>query len=556
MTLKSKLFIFMSALFFLFSTFVWMYSSFLFDSINETWAKHFIAKEHLNNESKSLASFMSQEGVHTFFSDASGVIQNLHVKANDTNASVETLETIFTKSGDKEAVFKAMQVMLDPTKDVQTLWVDYHDARHLLCVDLVPDRTWFRLTLIDAKELVLLRDFTIFPMLSALFLAALFAVGLELHVLILSPLAQLKEAMHHVQNGNYATKLHLVGTAEIADLSRQFSDMVAYVNANNRSLEAKIHERTQAIRENENKLATILDTVEAYIYIKDETYRYRYANRKTCEYFGRSLEEIIGRDDSAFFEEKTFQAIRRADAEVIEMGHKITLEEHNTTPQGDTDRIFLSTKIPLCKEDGPIYALCGISTDITAQKQNEAMIKNLAFHDMLTKLPNRRLFDERLDLVLSLCKRSLRCNALAVIDLDNFKTLNDQKGHQSGDVLLIQAASRLQACVREIDTVARFGGDEFLVLLSQLEGNREAACFEAQKIASHILETLAKPYVIEYDNEGVAQTVTHHCTASIGVYVFGYEKEDKMTIFSRADTAMYEAKQTGRNRVVCYKETV
>ncbi|MCR1811618.1 hypothetical protein [Sulfurospirillum sp. hDNRA2] len=138
MTLKSKLFIFMSALFILFSTFVWMYSSFLFDSINETWAKHFIAKEHLNDESKSLASFMSQEGVHTFFSDASGVIQNLHVKTNDKNTSVETLGTIFTKSGDKEAVIKAMQAMLDPTKDVQTLWVDYHDARHLLCVDLVP----------------------------------------------------------------------------------------------------------------------------------------------------------------------------------------------------------------------------------------------------------------------------------------------------------------------------------------------------------------------------------------------------------------------------------
>ncbi len=556
MTLKSKLFIFMSALFILFSTFVWMYSSFLFDSINETWAKHFIAKERLNDDSKSLASFMPQEGVHTLFSDISGVIQNLHVKAIDENSSVQTLETVFASSRDVKAVFQAMQVMLDPTKDVQTLWVEYHGTRHLLCVDMVPDRTWFRLTLIDAKELVLLRDFTIFPMLSALFLAALFAVGLELHVLILSPLARLKEAMHHVQNGNYATKLHLVGTAEIAELSHQFSTMVAYVNANNRSLEAKIQERTQAIRENENKLATILDTVEAYIYIKDETYRYRYANRKTCEYFGRSLEEIIGRDDSAFFGDATFQAIRRADAEVIEMGHKITLEEHNTTTQGDTDRIFLSTKIPLRKEDGSIYALCGISTDITVQKQNEAMIKNLAFHDMLTKLPNRRLFDERLSLVLSLSKRSLRCNALAVIDLDNFKSLNDQKGHQAGDALLIQAASRLQGCVREIDTVARFGGDEFLVLLAQLENNREAACREAQTIASHILETLAKPYVIECNGEEIVETVTHHCTASIGLYVFSYEKEDKMTIFSKADTAMYEAKQTGRNRVVCYKETV
>ncbi|MDP2366659.1 diguanylate cyclase domain-containing protein [Rhodoferax sp.] len=188
--------------------------------------------------------------------------------------------------------------------------------------------------------------------------------------------------------------------------------------------------------------------------------------------------------------------------------------------------------------------------DITARKQAEEEIQNLAFHDALTKLPNRRLLNDRLHQAMAASKRSGTFCALMFLDLDNFKPLNDQHGHDVGDLLLIEVAHRLQSCVREVDTVSRFGGDEFVVLLSDLPTDEPTSTTQAQRIAEKIRSSLSQPYRLTCKRDGQSDTVIeHHCTVSIGVTVFVNQQTSQDDILRWADMAMYDAKEAGRNTV-------
>ena len=269
---------------------------------------------------------------------------------------------------------------------------------------------------------------------------------------------------------------------------------------------------------------------------------------------GLPLSEIIGQTDELFFDEHTTQRIRKVDAEVIELGRKVTSEEYFVLRKTATIITCISTKIPLYNEKGEIYGLCGISTDITERKRNEELIKELAFKDTLTGLPNRRMFHNQFATLLAYAKRHNSYGALLVLDLDNFKPLNDKYGHSAGDLLLIEVAKRLQACVRSVDIVARFGGDEFLVALGDIGLNEESATAEALKIAEKIGLHIKAPYVIVLDSDDGSKIITHECSASIGISLFNAHKQKEEDIFSEADKAMYDAKNNGRNRVELYKE--
>lgn len=192
--------------------------------------------------------------------------------------------------------------------------------------------------------------------------------------------------------------------------------------------------------------------------------------------------------------------------------------------------------------------------DSQQQAENFAeQIRGMAYHDSLTKLPNRPLLLDRLQMALAGCRRSGNHGALMMVDLDNFKPLNDTHGHAAGDLLLIEVARRLQGCVRHTDTVARLGGDEFIVLLSGLTGGAESARREASAVAEKILAALALPYRLQDPGTGSAP-IEHHCSASIGLTLFTGDETDESALLRRADTAMYAAKQTGRHRFVLAEE--
>jgi diguanylate cyclase (GGDEF)-like protein len=188
--------------------------------------------------------------------------------------------------------------------------------------------------------------------------------------------------------------------------------------------------------------------------------------------------------------------------------------------------------------------------DITERKQIEDQVRHLAFHDGLTKLPNRRLLVDRMGRTMAASKRNSRYAALMFLDLDNFKPLNDLHGHDMGDLLLIEVAERLRECVRAIDTVARFGGDEFVVMLSDLDTDQEASVNQATAVAEKIRASLAEPYQLNSGSSGFAgEVVTHRCTASIGVALFNGQQDTEEDVLNRADAAMYAAKHAGRNQV-------
>jgi len=182
-----------------------------------------------------------------------------------------------------------------------------------------------------------------------------------------------------------------------------------------------------------------------------------------------------------------------------------------------------------------------IFSDITARKRAEEEIRNLAFYDALTRLPNRRLFIDRFQAALPVSARHNNYGAVLFIDLDRFKALNDTLGHDYGDLLLVEVAVRIKSCLREMDTVARFGGDEFVVLIEEIGDDRDEASLKVERVAAKIHEALLCPYRLK-EHE-------HHGSSSIGISLYRGNEETVDTLLKHADLAMYQAKSSGRNAV-------
>jgi len=191
--------------------------------------------------------------------------------------------------------------------------------------------------------------------------------------------------------------------------------------------------------------------------------------------------------------------------------------------------------------DGTVTHFIGTFSDISQYKEAEAAIHTLAYFDQLTNLPNRRLLLDRLQQALASSLRRKHHGAILFIDLDNFKTLNDTRGHAIGDLLLIEVANRLTTCVRAEDTVARLGGDEFVIMLEGLSEEAQQAGSYAEVVSEKVLDALNKPYLL--------RGYEHHSTPSIGVSLFLGDAESVEDLLKHADAAMYQAKQSGRNTI-------
>lgn len=206
--------------------------------------------------------------------------------------------------------------------------------------------------------------------------------------------------------------------------------------------------------------------------------------------------------------------------------------------------------VPIANEKGWYTHWVSIQRDVTERKKVEDEVRQLAFYDALTLLPNRRLLNDRLRQCVASSKRSGIYGALMFMDLDNFKPVNDLYGHAVGDILLIEVANRLKSFMREIDTVARFGGDEFVVMLGDLSEDSVTSISKATIVADKIRLALHEPYrfIIESSN----LTVVHCCTVSIGIVIFNGSEGSQDDIMKWADIAMYQAKEAGRNQIRFY----
>ena len=321
-------------------------------------------------------------------------------------------------------------------------------------------------------------------------------------------------------------------------LSGLFSALLLALGLNT-WLHRQVAQKTAHISADEARLNTILNSVDAFIYIKDMQLRYQYVNSRVVQLFGRSAEQVVGQTDSAFFDEVTVVKLRAHDLRVIEQGERVEEEEVHRSHDDQVTRSLLSVKLPLRDSRGRIYALCGISTDNTRRKQAEEAIHQLAFYDPLTGLPNRRLLLDRVQQLLGSLSRSPQSAALMFLDVDNFKDINDTLGHDVGDALLRQITERMRECVRAQDTLARQGGDEFVVMLAQLSTQPGEAARQAQQVAQKLLERLSQSYQLG--------SQTCQTSVSIGVALINSPNDTREELFKQADLAMYQAKAAGRN---------
>ncbi len=213
----------------------------------------------------------------------------------------------------------------------------------------------------------------------------------------------------------------------------------------------------------------------------------------------------------------------------------------------DGERFPMSLSITKIFRAGKI-TFVGVIRDISQQRRDEEEIYRLAFYDPLTNLPNRRLLYDRLQQAIHTSCRTDQHGALMFLDLDHFKQLNDSLGHDVGDILLQQVASRLQACVREGDSVARMGGDEFVMLIEALSVYPNEAASQAETIAHKVLASLSQPYRLREH--------TYVITPSIGIVVFLHQEETFDELIKKADVAMYQAKTAGRNNARFFDPTM
>ncbi len=200
---------------------------------------------------------------------------------------------------------------------------------------------------------------------------------------------------------------------------------------------------------------------------------------------------------------------------------------------------------------GEIISYVGTSNDISQSKSDEERIRQLAFYDELTKLPNRALLFQRLETALNGSQRYRYHGALIFLDLDNFKIINDTLGHTLGDQLLIEVATRLTRCVRNTDTVARLGGDEFIIILEHLDNNKFTAATQVQGITEKIRHEIAERYElsVSISDNAIHSTIEYHSSCSIGFVMFQGTKTHSDDLLKYADLAMYHAKKMGRNHV-------
>lgn len=284
-----------------------------------------------------------------------------------------------------------------------------------------------------------------------------------------------------------------------------------------------------------------------YISPADERFR----GFKASEVIGKSVFELFTDESITLFNEKLKERL-----ELSQKGNKLpplAIELQHKCKDGSIIWGEILSKQEL-DANGNIIGYHGITRESTKRRELQEKIEQLAYCDTLTKLPNRRSLDEKISYIMLRSQRSQKYCALVFIDLDNFKPLNDTYGHNVGDLLLIEVANRLKSSIRKLDAVARIGGDEFVIVLDEFDEDKKISKENIFKVVEKIRIYLAQTYkfnIINENNENI--DIEHHCTASIGICMFKGEQESSINIFKCADSAMYEAKEAGRNTIKFYE---
>jgi diguanylate cyclase (GGDEF)-like protein/PAS domain S-box-containing protein len=364
---------------------------------------------------------------------------------------------------------------------------------------------------------------------------------------IVRPLEKAMEVFEQIGRGRLDLQLNVKDRDEIGQLSRSFNRMVVNLKEVTASRDELNHEIVERIRV-ENKLRETSARREdlerivnnspavAFLWSAEGGWPVEYVSPNISQ-FGFDPDDFHKRRllFSSVVHEEDLPRVQAAVAlhSAAPAGRNLALEYRILNRRGE--EFWIENRLWLRRNDAGEVTHCqGVVLDITSRKQAEESIHKLAFYDNLTGLPNRSLFMNRLQQALAQCRRDERLAALLFLDLDHFKEVNDQYGHAVGDKLLHAVGLRLASCIRQNDTLARFGGDEFIMLVSGSE-----AAEDLRRVAEKILSMMAEPFCIDQHRFDVS--------TSIGIALHPQDGEDTDLLLKRADVAMYVAKEMGRN---------
>jgi diguanylate cyclase (GGDEF)-like protein/PAS domain S-box-containing protein len=324
----------------------------------------------------------------------------------------------------------------------------------------------------------------------------------------------------------------LVADPSVFPLRNEKGEIIGF-----RGVSRDVTERIQmeeALRQSEERYRNILAEIEEGYYEVDRAGNITFVNKSACRQFGYSEEELIGTNYRVYVPKEDIKGVFKAWNKVYRTGEPLKSYPFATVRKDGT-QIFVENSVsPLRDKGGKIIGFRAVSRDVTQRKQFEQKLADMATHDSLTGLPNRTLLADRLTMGLALSRRSGNRLAILMLDLDRFKAVNDTMGHGAGDQLLKAVAERLTGVTRNSDTVARIGGDEFILVLPQISMPTDAA-----KLAQRILDIFKEPIIFDGHQLNI--------TTSIGIAVYPDDGKDIEILLKSADNAMYWAKEQGRD---------
>lgn len=334
----------------------------------------------------------------------------------------------------------------------------------------------------------------------------------------------LLKSTRSVTAGDYTTLIPVIqGNDEISELSKNFNQMVA-----------AIRQHTDALKESEAKYKSLVDHIPQRIYLKNTLSYYISCNKNYAQDLHIEENMIKGRNDHDFYPPQLANKYIADDQRIIQTAKTETFEEVYIINK--EERLVHMVKTPVKDEEGQVVGILGIFWDITENKYAQERIHRLSHYDKLTELPNRDYFHEQLNKALSQQKKQPL--ALLLLDIDRFKSINDSLGHQYGDRLLHVMGQRLMSLCENKHLLARFGGDEFILLIEGAK-NHSQCIQSAEQCAQQILEILSKPY--QLDEHEIVITV------SIGITLSPKDALTSSDLLRHADVAMYHVKAHGKN---------
>jgi diguanylate cyclase (GGDEF)-like protein/PAS domain S-box-containing protein len=467
--------------------------------------------------------------------------------------SGDWLFSIMLPLKDRQGGFAGTVYVNTATQQIEDMFLSLNVGEHGLIALVNEDR--HIMVRYPPLPRVLLEDGTPVQASSPQTLAALESGKKELISRVLSPIDGMWRTVAYRRIGNYPVYV-LVGIAETDYLTQWRRECLfgaAFLGALTvgsmllglslrRYMAATLRLETLEERQaSHDHLAAIIRAIPDLLFEVDLDGRYLDYRSNSAELQALPSEEFVGRTVSEVMPAEAAAIIMAAIAEANARGHAYGAQIHLKGPAGDLWFELSIAKKQDHRNEQPTFIV--LSRDITERTQAQTRIEQLAFSDMLTGLPNRRLFLDRLRQSMAVSERGQNFCALLFLDIDKFKTLNDTLGHQVGDVLLVQIADRLRRSVREYDTVARLGGDEFVVLLEQLGAQEDEAARQAQHVAEKVTAQLGR----EYDLDGHK----YIGTSSIGIAIFRGQDVSSDELLRRADLAMYQAKSSGSN-TLCF----